>query len=409
MQTAEQAAEQAAVQAGTADPRAWIKRISDRLACAPPQYVEPSPHALAAAANTKELMTLPTHAQKPSAESGSRRQKNRRKTARNVLLGFAAAVLVVGIVAGAYVYNLIQTFDSGSTKIENAFPEESTRPQKAEGNTAMNILVMGSDSRGADVDVETNAATDQRADTLMLVHLPADRKKAYAISLMRDLWIDIPGKGESKINAALAHGGVPLMVQTVESLFDQRIDHVAMIDFEGFKGLTDALGGVEVDVKIPFAPSSGPMAGQEYEAGKHAFDGDEALAFVRERYAFSDGDYQRVRNQQAYLKSMIGKIIARETLSNPVTISNMVSAVSPFVSVDKDFDAAAIGNLSLSMKDVRAQDTVMFTLPTLGTGTSTDGQSIVLADTTAIADIAAALSKDQVGAYVTAHALDKGQ
>ncbi len=354
-------------------------------------------------------MTLPTHAQKPSAESGYHRQKNRRKTARNVLLGFAAAVLVVGIVAGAYVYNLIQTFDSGSTKIENAFPEESTRPQKAEGNTAMNILVMGSDSRGADVDVETNAATNQRADTLMLVHLPADRKKAYAISLMRDLWINIPGKGESKINAALAHGGVPLMVQTVESLFDQRIDHVAMIDFEGFKGLTDALGGVEVDVKIPFTPSSGPMAGQEYEAGKHAFDGDEALAFVRERYAFSDGDYQRVRNQQAYLKSMIGKIIARETLTNPVTISNMVSAVSPFVSVDKNFDAAAIGSLSLSMKDVRAQDTVMFTLPTLGTGTSTDGQSIVLADTTAIADIAAALSKDQLGTYVTAHALDKGQ
>ncbi|WP_159733301.1 LCP family protein [Arthrobacter sp. 9V] len=354
-------------------------------------------------------MTLPTHAQKPSAKSGSRRQKNGKKTARNVLLGFAAAVIVVGLIAGAYVFNLAQTFNSGSTKIENAFPEESTRPQKAEGNTAMNILVMGSDSRGADVDVETNASTNQRADTLMLVHLPADRKKAYAISLMRDLWIDIPGKGESKINAALAYGGVPLMVQTVESLFDQRIDHVAMIDFEGFKGLTDALGGVEVDVKIPFAPSSGPMAGQQYEAGKQTLDGDEALAFVRERYAFSDGDYQRVRNQQAYLKSMIGKIIARETLANPVTISNMVSAVSPFVSVDKDFDAAAIGNLSLSMKDVRAQDTVMFTLPTLGTGTSADGQSIVLADTTAITDIAAALSKDQVGVYVTAHALDKGQ
>ncbi|KUM35501.1 LCP family protein [Arthrobacter sp. EpRS71] len=350
-------------------------------------------------------MTLPT----PSVEPASHRQKNRKKTTRNVLLGFAAAVLVVGLIAGAYLFNLAQTFNSGSTKIENAFPAESTRPQKAEGNTAMNILVMGSDSRGADVDVETNASTDQRADTLMLLHLPADRKKAYAMSLMRDLWVDIPGKGASKINAALAYGGVPLMVQTVESLFDQRIDHVAMIDFEGFKGLTDALGGVEVDVKIPFTPSSGPMAGQEYEAGKQTFDGDEALAFVRERRAFSDGDYQRVRNQQAYLKSMMGKIIARETLTNPVTISNMVSAVSPFVSVDKNFDAAAIGSLSLSMKDVRAQDTIMFTLPTLGTGTSTDGQSIVLADTTAIADIAAALSKDQLGTYVTAHALDKGQ
>ncbi|MCM0615317.1 LCP family protein [Paenarthrobacter sp. TYUT067] len=353
-------------------------------------------------------MTLPTPAQNRSAGRRSHSPKSR-KTARNVLLGFAAAVLVVGLIAGAYVFTLVQTFNSGSTKIENAFPEESTRPQKADGNTAMNILVMGSDTRGSDVDVETNAATNQRADTLMLVHLPADRKKAYAISLMRDLWIDIPGKGESKINAALAYGGVPLMVQTVETLFDQRIDHVAMIDFEGFKGLTDALGGVEVDVKIPFAPSSGPMAGQAYKAGKQTFDGDEALAFVRERLAFSDGDYQRVRNQQGYLKSVMGKIIARETLTNPVTISNMVTAVSPFVSVDKNLDAAAIGSLSLSMKDVRAQDIVMFTLPTLGTGTSADGQSIVLADTTAIADIATALSKDQLGTYIVAHTLDKGQ
>ncbi|GEB17734.1 transcriptional regulator [Paenarthrobacter aurescens] len=355
-----------------------------------------------AAANAKEHMTLSSHAQNPSAEKGSRRQKSAKKTARNVLLGFAAAVLVVGLIAGAYVFNLVQTFNAGSTTIENAFPEESTRPQKAENNTAMNILVMGSDSRGAQLEVEANASSDQRADTLMLVHIPADRKEVYSISLMRDLWMDIPGKGESKINSALAYGGVPLMVQTVESLFDQRIDHVAMIDFEGFKGLTDALGGVEVDVRVPFAPSSGPTAGQVYKAGKHTLDGDQALAFVRERWAFSDGDYQRVKNQQTYLQAVIGKIIARETLTNPVTISNMVSAVSPFVGVDETFDAAAIGNLALSLKDVRAQDTVMFTLPTLGTGTSTDGQSIVLADTAAIADVAAALSTDQLGTYVAA-------
>ncbi len=329
-----------------------------------------------------------------------------------MLLGFAAVVVVVGLVCGLYLFNLAQTFNNGTSKIDSAFPEESTRPQKTEpvnGTAAMNILVMGSDTRGSDqVNLETNAATDQRSDTLMLVHIPADRKNVYAVSLMRDLWVDIPGKGESKINAALAYGGVPLVVQTVESLFKQRIDHVAMVDFEGFKGLTDALGGVEVDIKIPFAPGSGPMKGHYYAAGKQTLNGDEALAFVRERKSFSDGDYQRVRNQQAYLKSMISKIIARETLTNPVTINNMVSAVSPYVSVDKTFDAASIGSLALGMKDLRANDTVMFTLPTLGTGTSADGQSIVVADNQAISDIAAALSKDQLGEYVTAHALQKG-
>ncbi|MFE4196507.1 LCP family protein [Paenarthrobacter sp. NPDC056912] len=357
-------------------------------------------------------MTLPTDTETPSVDSRPRRQKSGKKTARNVLLGFAAAVLVADLIGGAYIFNLAQTFNSGTTKIESAFPEESTRPQKTEpvnGSAAMNILVMGSDTRGtSEVDVATEAPSDQRADTLMLVHIPADRKNVYAVSLMRDLWVDIPGHGESKINAALALGGVPLMVQTVESLFQQRIDHVAMVDFEGFKGLTDALGGVEVDVKIPFAPNSGPMKGHLYQAGKQTFNGDEALAFVRERKSFSDGDYQRVRNQQAYMKAVISKTIARETLTNPVTVNSMVSAVSPFVSVDKSFDAATIGSLALGMKDIRASDTVMFTLPTLGTGTSLDGQSIVVADTTAISDIATALSKDQLGTYVTAHALEKG-
>ncbi|MFP3675097.1 LCP family protein, partial [Bacillus sp. SIMBA_031] len=90
-------------------------------------------------------------------------------------------------------------------------------------------------------------------------------------------------------------------------------------------------------------------------------NGDEALAFVRERKSFSDGDYQRVRNQQAFMKAIISKTIARNTLTNPVTVSSMVSAVSPFISVDKGFDAAALGGLALGLKDLKASDTVMFT------------------------------------------------
>ncbi|MDQ0677293.1 LCP family protein required for cell wall assembly [Arthrobacter pascens] len=357
-------------------------------------------------------MTLPPDAQEQTPDAGLLHGKVGRKKGRSVLIGFAALVVAAGLVGGGYLFNLAQTFNSETTKIESAFPEESTRPQKTEpvnGTPAMNILVMGSDTRGSsELDVDTQAATDQRADTLMLVHIPADRKNVFAVSLMRDLWVDIPGKGESKINAALALGGVPLMVQTVESLFQQRIDHVAMVDFEGFKGLTDALGGVEVDVRVPFAPASGPMKGHFYPSGVNTLNGDEALAFVRERKSFSDGDYQRVRNQQAYLKAVIDKTIARETLTNPVTVNSMVSAVSPFVSVDKGFDAAAVGSLALGLQGIRQKDTVMFTLPTLGTGTSLDGQSIVVADNNAISEIATALSKDQLGAYVTAHSLESG-
>lgn len=346
-------------------------------------------------------------------DASERKKAQRKRVARNVLIGFAAAVLAAGCIGGAYVYSLVKTFNDGITRIESVFPEEATRPKKAEsahGTVPMNILVMGSDTRGTGVpDAAASEASNQRADTLMLVHIPGDRKKIYTISLMRDLWISIPGKGEAKINAALAFGGVPLMVQTVEDLFQLRIDHVAIIDFEGFKDLTDSLGGLEVDVKVPFASSAGALKGHEYKAGANAMNGAEALAFVRERYAFTDGDYQRVRNQQAYLKAVINKTTARETLTNPARISEMIRSVSPFISVDNNFDAATVGDLAWGLRDVRSDDTVMFTLPTSGTGTSVDGQMIVVPDMSSISAIATALSRDQLGSYVEAHDLGIGK
>src|SRR4029453_16473372 len=186
------------------------------------------------------------------------------------------------LVCGLYGYNLAQTFNSGTTKIEAAFPDETTRPTK-NVTGAMNILVMGKDkNRDRSLETEDPSVTDQRGGTLMLVHIPADRKNVFAISIMRDTWVNIPGHGEAKINAAMSLGGVALTVQTVESLFQQRIDHVAMVDFEGFKGLTDALGGVEVNIKQGFTPST--LKGKvTFQAGKNMLDGEKALAFVRER------------------------------------------------------------------------------------------------------------------------------
>lgn len=337
------------------------------------------------------------------AELRERRPAKKRR-GRIVLIAVAVVVALVAVVAGGYLFNLAHTFDSGSRKIDQAFPVESTRPKKTD--TSMNILVMGSDSRGAAEPDTASTPTDQRADTLMLVHIPADRKNIYTMSVMRDLWVDIPGHGEAKINSALALGGTPLMVQTIESIFQQRIDHVAMIDFEGFKGLTDALGGVTVNTKLPF--TSNDLKGQSFAPGQHTFNGTEALAFVRERHAYADGDYQRVRNQQEFLRAIIKKSTAGQTLSNPITINNMVGAVSPFVTVDKTFDSGAVAGLGLELKDIRAQNTVMFTLPTNGVGTSADGQSIVLADPDAIQKISAAMASGTLGEYVAANKFENG-
>lgn len=331
---------------------------------------------------------------------------------RNLLICAASLVLVATLVAGVYVVNLARIYNDNTQVIETAFPEESTRPHEQNtaavpGKAALNILVMGSDSRGeTGIDTRNGTATDQRADTLMLVHIPADRKDVYGISLMRDLWVEIPGHGESKINSALALGGVPLVVQTVESIFGQRIDHVMMVDFTGFKGLTDALGGVDVNVSVPFTSSDDLDI--ILTPGVNSLDGREALAFVRERYAFADGDYQRVRNQQTFLKGAIGKSLSAETVTNPFKVNNLVAAISPFVSVDKSLDAVTMGGLVMDLKDINPQNLFTFTTPTLGVGTSEDGQSIVLPHTKAIQEISAALASGTLGEYVAANHLESG-
>ncbi|MEV7648960.1 LCP family protein [Arthrobacter sp. NPDC089319] len=313
----------------------------------------------------------------------------------SVLVGL---LLVAGLTAGGYLWNLAHSFDSKSEKIADAFPEESTRPiKKAEG--AVNILLMGSDTRGGDgtEDALEGAPGDARTDALMLLHVPSDRSGVYVMSIMRDTWTEIPGHGEHKINAAYALGGVPLTVQTVEGLFDTRIDHVAIIDFEGFRALTDALGGVEIKVNPAFTSSH--LGGRHFAAGPTLMNGEEALAFVRERYAYSDGDYQRVRNQRAFVGAVLSKFLTADTLTNPARISATVDQFAPYITVDESLNAGAIGTLGLGLNKVRKDDIHMFTLPTKGTGSSRDGQSIVLKDEQAIKDITAALGDDSLDKY----------
>lgn len=326
------------------------------------------------------------------------RRSHRRKSW--IVLSIAAVLLTgAAIISGVHLFTLAKSFDSRTEKIDEVFPAETTRPEKktpSNGRAPMNFLMMGTDSRsGSGINAVTGAATDQRADTIMLVRVPADRSNIYMVSIMRDLWVDVPGHGQAKINAALAYGGVPLMVQTVESLLGQRIDHVAAVNFEGFKDLTDALGGVQVDV-----PLAVTTPGHTFTAGPNDMNGEEALAFVRERYSLAQGDYQRVRNQQSFLKGVLVKMLTPETFANPATAINMVNAVSPYISVDKALDSASIAALAFELRDIRPNKVAMLTLPTAGIGTSADGQSIILPHDEAMGLLKTALTEDNVGAYV---------
>src|SRR5699024_225650 len=124
---------------------------------------------------------------------------------------------------------------------------------------------------------------DQRSDTMMLVHIPESRDEAYVMSIMRDLWVEIPDVGMSKVNSAQSYGGYPLTIQTVENLTGADVDHLVVVDFDGFSDLTTALGGIEIENDMAF--SAGQVNPSYYPEGTIRLEGTDALRFVRERKA----------------------------------------------------------------------------------------------------------------------------
>lgn len=317
-----------------------------------------------------------------------------KRRARVALVALAALLLL--LIAGVvlFVFSLSQQFNS-IEKIPEAFPDETSRPPVvvAEGPVAQNILLLGSDSRGS-IGMSIDDIKGTRTDTIMIVHIAADRQSVQVMSLMRDSWVEIPGYGKAKLNAAVAYGGVPLAVQTIEGVIGSRIDHVAMVDFEGFKGITDALGGVMINNPRTFSSSK-----YLFEEGLITLSGDEALRFVRERYVFEDGDYTRVANQQVFIKAVMAKVLTMDTLSNPVKLHGLVGAVVPYMAVDEGINSDYGVSLGYEMRDIRVSDVNFFTLPTLGTGME-GTQSVVKVDWNEVPKIQQAFKEDTLVSYI---------
>ncbi|GAA1757969.1 LCP family protein [Kocuria aegyptia] len=319
----------------------------------------------------------------------------RRHPFRRVLLVLLGLVLVLALAAGAFLWHLGRTFDARRQVVAHAFPAESGRPAAGSAqDRGTTVLLLGADSRPggrADVGVE-----GERADTIMLVHVPEDGGEAYVMSVLRDMWVPIPGVGEAKINAALDLGGVPLIVRTVEDLVGARVDQVAEVDFAGFQALTDALGGVTVDVPQDFVSNEG----MTFEEGPEHMDGERALEFVRERKAFERGDFQRVQNQRTYVRAVLERTLGPQTLLHPVRLHTVVSDFSPYLTVSEGLDAAWIAGLAPDLVGLSAGDLRMFTAPDRGLGVSPDGQSVVLPDLEAMEGIGTAVAADDLGGYV---------
>ncbi|GHF42982.1 LCP family protein [Streptomyces griseosporeus] len=290
----------------------------------------------------------------------------RRHILRAVLLCCLAAVLTVaGLGAGAVWWGTNHYGDQ-VTRIPDAFPTGPRPPRPSVHDGGTTFLLAGVDRRstrpttGSDATARLWRYGAQRTDTLMLVHLSRDRHTAYVMSLPRDSWVPVLGHGSAKINAAFSWGGPPLMIQTVEQLVRTRIDHFAVIDWHGFKALTDAVGGVPVTIEHD---SYDPVLQHRFTAGTHLMHGEEALLYVRQRHGVPGGELDRIRHQQQFLHSLAARIRDRVGLTRPIGTARILDAITRTVSVDDRMSNGDLRNLVIGLRALDAGRTTFTTAP----------------------------------------------
>lgn len=311
-----------------------------------------------------------TGTDRPPTDAASTRRGSiiRRHKAVTALL---ALLLVIGLTVGAgfvYVDNLL-------AKIERIDPFESipadARPAESEGE-ALNVLLAGADNGDSDSTTIADAMGEgdwqpgtYRSDTLMVMHIPADRSRAYLVSLPRDSYVELydencEAQGGNKINAAFSLYGPAGAICTVEHLTATRMDHMAIIDWAGFKDITDALGGVEV--YVPETITDSYQDGVTFEQGLNQLDGEQALKYVRSRYVLREGDLGRIDRQQNFLRAMVDKI-GDTGLGSPGRFSSTFSAIASNLTVDSGWSNGDLRGLAWSLRGIRPDDMTMMTVP----------------------------------------------
>ncbi|MFJ8793950.1 LCP family protein [Streptomyces sp. NPDC102462] len=269
-------------------------------------------------------------------------RRRRRRWTQGAVLGLAALVLL-GAGGGWVAYTRL---DGNITADEAAAAElaryERERPT-ALVRGAQNILLIGSDTRSGDGNGAYGRDTGAgRSDTAILLHLGADRHRATAVSLPRDLMVAVPSclrpdGGRSApvfamLNSAFETGGSACAVRTVEKLTGIRIDHYAVVDFSGFKEMVDAVDGVEVCLREPVDDRA---AGLRLPAGRVTLDGEQALGYVRARESLGDGsDTARVERQQQFLGALVAKTRTDDILLSPVKLYPLLEAATSALTTD---------------------------------------------------------------------------
>ncbi|CAL9463810.1 Polyisoprenyl-teichoic acid--peptidoglycan teichoic acid transferase TagU [Streptomyces sp. enrichment culture] len=299
-------------------------------------------------------------------------RRRRRRWVWGVGLG-VSLTLVGAAAAGWAVYMKLE----GNITPDDATAAELARFEKdrptALVKDALNVLLIGSDSRaGAENGRYGHDPGTERSDTVILLHLSAGRRSATAVSIPRDLMVDVPDCRRrdgsrsapmfTQFNAAFEVGGPACTIRTVEKLTDVRVDHHVVVDFEGFKDMVDAVDGVEVCLNEPIDDKDAHL---RLPAGRVTLDGEQALGYVRARKTLGDGsDTGRIERQQRFLGALVSKVRSNEILLNPVKLYPVLDAATSSLTTDPELASLrGLYELVRGLRDIPTDGVQFLTVP----------------------------------------------
>ncbi|MET9294945.1 LCP family protein [Streptomyces sp. NPDC003077] len=328
-------------------------------------------------------MTAPTRPlpHSPAAPAGRRsarngrstRNKHRRPPRPRWGLRVTAGVSLILLTAGGVGHALVAGFTDGIARVD-PFSGMNNRPNAA--GESLNFLVVGTDARdrltrGQRREYHLGGAPCHCTDTVMLVHLSADRERASVVSLPRDSYAEAPGHTDRitgrkhrahamRLNAAYAEGGPGLTVRTVEHMTGVHIDHYLEVDFTSFMKTVDAVGGVRVCTSRPMKDDH---TGLDLPAGGSRLNGGQALQYVRSRHIDGASDLSRMHRQQRFLAALVHKISTSGMLTDPAGLKKISTTLLESVRADKDLDAADLLAIGRAMHDFTPASSEFVSVP----------------------------------------------
>ncbi len=292
-------------------------------------------------------------------------------------------IIMALVVANVAALGLLWAVNTGQDFLAGAQTNDEVVGVLSEpSGDSLTFLIVGSDTREGLDDLENfGNFGGGRGDVVMLVRLDQSTGKARILSIPRDLYLDIPGSGKNRINAAYAFGGPSLMVETIQSSLGIPVNHYVEINFVGFMALIDELGGIEIDFPYAARDSS---SGLDVEAGDQLLGGRQALAYARSRkyQEYQNGswvsveanDIGRTGRQQEVVRAVMAELKSPSSLAEA---GDIASAMSRHMIIDSSLANASVANLAWTFKGLLTGGIAGSTLPVKGT--TVGGSSVVVA------------------------------